>query len=126
MFYIQIYRKHSTQYHRKNSSLNCQHGIDQVTIDRIEDFLRDRRQKVVLEEHLSTWNKVLSGMPQSSVLGPLLFLIYINDLPNNISNTCKLYADDNKIIAKVDKRTNTTTLQFDIGELQKWSTAWVW
>ena len=69
----------------------------------LSDFLRAiRRQRVVLGEHASGWVDVTSGVPQGSVLGPTLFIAYVNDLPKVINKVSKLYADNCKIIAKVD------------------------
>ena len=59
------------------------------------DFLKDRRQRFVLDGQNSSWSNVETGAPQGSIQGPLLFLIYINDLPDNLSITLKLFADDN-------------------------------
>ena len=58
------------------------------------DFLKDRKQRFVLDGQNSSWSNVETGAPQGSIQGPLLFLIYINDLPDNLSITLKLFADD--------------------------------
>ena len=60
----------------------------------IEGFLRGRRQRVVLRNGISGWQRVTSGVPQGSILGPLLFLVYANDIPGIISSMVKLFADD--------------------------------
>jgi retron-type reverse transcriptase len=52
-------------------------------------------------ESITDWVNVTSGVPQGSVLGPILFLIFINDLPSKLLNECRLYADDNKIISQI-------------------------
>ncbi len=60
------------------------------------------------------WVDVLSGVPQGSVIGPLLFLIFINDLPNRLTNECRLYADDNKLIAPISSQNDSIVFQNDI------------
>ena len=65
-------------------------------IDWIEQWLTDRRQRVVVDGEVSNWKSV-SGVPQGSVLGPLLFLIYINDLDDNITSNVLKFADDTSI-----------------------------
>ncbi len=62
-------------------------------------------------------------MPQGSVLGPVLFVIYINDLPGKIKNIFEMYADDSKVIAEVGD-TKKSNLQSDINEIKKWCTKW--
>ena len=58
------------------------------------DFLKERKQRVVLNGQHSEWSNVSAGIPQGSILGPLFFLIYINDLSDNLSSNPKLFADD--------------------------------
>ena len=69
------------------------HGIGDGIIDRIEQWLTDRRQRVVVDGKVSNWKSILSGVPQGSVLGPLLFLIYINDLDDNITSNVLKFAN---------------------------------
>ena len=70
------------------------YGIRGSTLRWINSFLSDRTQKVILEGAVFDTVKVTSGVPQVSVLGPILFLIYINDLPNSLSSKVRLFADD--------------------------------
>ena len=79
----------------------------------LKSFLTDRKQRVILGEFLSNWGKVSSGVIQGSVLGPLLFILFINDLVDYIINKTKLFADDTKIIAKTNNDPDSC-LQKDI------------
>ena len=65
----------------------------------IQDFLADRWMRVGVGDHFSELTRVISGVPQGSILGPLLFLLYINDLPEAIKSKVFLFADDLKMIA---------------------------
>ena len=76
---------------------------------------------MVVGSENSELSSVLSGVPQGSVLGPLLFIIYINDLPDNLSCTCQIFADDTKIYSTSDHH---QSLQKDLYSLLEWSNAW--
>ena len=69
-----------------------------MTLGWIESFLVGRSQTVVLDGESSDELPVLSGVPQGSVLGPILFLLYINDLPENVQSQVRLFADDTAVI----------------------------
>ena len=77
------------------------HGIGNGMINWIEKWLIDRRQRVVVDGEVSNWKSVLSGIPQGSVLGPILFLIYINDLDDDITSKVLKFADDTKVFRKI-------------------------
>ena len=66
-----------------------------------------------------------SSVPQGSVLGPLLFTIFINDLPDKIKNECKLYADGSIIIGVIEKEEDTIDIQKDIDSMQSWAKTWL-
>jgi hypothetical protein len=96
-------------------------GINSQVVASIKQFFSDRKQAVVVNGQESEYCPVLSGVPQGSVLGPLLFLLYINDLPRNISSECRLFADDALLY---NVRENRNTLQEDLDKLQKWASIW--
>ena len=77
------------------------HGIRISIINWIEQLLTDRRQRVVVDGEVSNWKTVLSGVPQGSVLGPILFLIYINDLEEGVISKILKFADDTKLFRKI-------------------------
>ena len=95
------------------------YGIRGRILDFIADFLFQRKQRVIVNEVHSEWEIVLSGIPQGSILGPLLFIIFINDLPNEMTNLCKMFADDTKIIGCPGK-----SLQDDVDRAVRWGEKW--
>ncbi len=98
-------------------------GIDGQIFDWISSFLSNRKQRVVLNGYKSSWSKVSSGVPQGSVLGPLLFVLYVNDLPEIIESCkVKIFADDLKLYSSRIK--NQTEIQSDITNVGKWSKQW--
>ena len=93
----------------------------------IENFLTGRTQQVLLDGTKSTTAPVESGVPQGSVLGPLLFLLYINDLPEAISaeSTARLFADDCALYRNIKNEDDARCLQEDLVRLQKWEADWL-
>ena len=100
------------------------HGIGDSITDWIEQWLTDRRQRVVVDGEVSNWKSVLSGVPQGSVLGPILFLIYINDLDDSITSNVLKFADDTKLFRKVNTDDDKEYLKNDLDRLMKWSEKW--
>ena len=90
----------------------------------IEAFLTNRKQKVSVEGESSSWSDVKSGIPQGSVLGPILFVIFINDMPNCLSSLCKMFADDAKVYREVNSPEDNESLQLDIDNMNDWSQKW--
>jgi gas vesicle protein len=98
------------------------YGISGKLLKWLKSFLSNRRQRVILGEHVSDWLAVLSGVIQGSTLGPLLFILYINDLPDSVNNHAKLFADDTKLIAEINKDND---LQNDINGVLDWTNTWL-
>jgi hypothetical protein len=101
------------------------YGIRGGLLEWIESWLVGRRQRVVIGDNQSEWVEVTSGVPQGSVLGPLLFLIYINDLPDSVACHIKLYADDSKLIRVIRSERDAELLQADIDAAVEWSHRWL-
>ena len=90
----------------------------------MHDFLSARTQRVIIKGELSSTGKVTSGVPQGSVLGPTLFLLYINDLPTNITCNVSLYADDTLIYQEVNTDEEAAKFQKIIDAVHEWSQRW--
>ena len=91
----------------------------------IKNFLTGRTQQVVVNGHISDHTEVTSGVPQDSVIAPLLFLLYINNLPDNITSTVKIYADDVLLYRSIDSIQDSIALQQDLNTLQDWANKWL-
>ena len=100
------------------------YGIKGKMLGWIQAFLSDRIQQVLVEGERSDWCKVTSGVPQGSVLGPLLFLLYINDLPDSLESHVKIFADDSKLYHRVKTDSDRRQVQNDLDKLQNWSARW--
>ena len=85
----------------------------------------NRKQRVRVMNSYSEWAPVTSGIPQGSVLGPILFVIYINDLPDNLKSECYMFADDTKVFKDINDIEDNKILQNDIQELENWSDKWL-
>ena len=95
-----------------------QNGKSGDIINILQDFLRNRKQRVVLNGQCSSWADVNAGVPQGSILGPLLFLIYINDLPDGLKSECKLFADDTSLFSVAnDINTSASDLNKDLEKI---------
>ena len=97
-------------------------GISGKFYDLLENYLSGRLQRVILNGQTSSWRPILAGVPQGSILGPLLFLIYINDLPNELKSNAKLFADDTSLfnIAN-DENGSVNVLNSDLSLISKWA-----
>ena len=94
------------------------HGRGNGMINWIETWLIDRKQRVVVDGEVSNWKSLLSGEPQGSVFGPILFLIYINDVDDGITSKVLKFADDTKVLRKIKSDAYRQHLQDD---LNKWT-----
>ena len=100
------------------------YGVGGRVLGWIKDFLTERRQRVCVNGATSSWNSVLSGIPQGSVLGPVLFICFVNDMPEAVENFIRMFADDTKIFAAVRNASDGEKLQRDLQRLQEWTKVW--
>ena len=100
------------------------YGIRGTTHGWIKAFLTDRSQQVIVDGATSERVSVVSGVPQGTVLGPLLFLIFINDLPECVTSSTRLFADDAVVYREIKNRSDAELLQKDLVELAKWEETW--
>ena len=100
------------------------YGVTGKILQWIKTFLTDRKQRVCVKGSLSNWEDVLSGIPQGSVLGPTLFVVFINDMPDVITSLSKMFTDDAKVFRQIETSADTATLQNDLDHLTDWSKKW--
>jgi len=105
----------------KLSTLGCQGKL----LLRVESFLHNRTMRVGVRGSYSSWFDMLSGVPQGSVLGPILFLLYVNEIPSWILSSINMFADDTKVWRVIETDPDCTALKMDINVLLKWSDQWL-
>ena len=102
-----------------------QNGKSGNLLNVLRDFLNERKQPVVLKGQFSTWKHVSAGVPQGSILGPLLFLIYINDLTEGVSSNARLFADDTSLFSVTyDIQSSAINLNKNLERISKCATQW--
>lgn len=97
------------------------YGVSGNILKWIRSFVSGRTQRFKIGNNLSSKKNVISGIPQGSILGPVLFTVYINDLPEVVNSTCKVFADDTKLYSSAK---NYNIIQSDLDKLHDWSTTW--
>ncbi len=100
-------------------------GIRGDLLEWIRGFLLNRKQRVLCDRVTSDWDNVPSGVPQGSILGPLLFIIYVNDIGNTFSSQARLYADDCTIFRNVSSQQDQISLQRDLNQLFEWTQSYL-
>ena len=123
--YMDYQKAFDTVPHKRLIKKLKAYNIGQESIEWTRDFLSGRMQQVVVNGKSSEWHEVTSGIPQGSVLGPLMFVIYINDLPENVTSQVYLFADDTKIYNTIKNEEDKAILQEDLEKLTQWSDTWL-
>ena len=123
--YFDFMKAFDTVAHKRLHNKLKAYSLSETVIKWIMDFLSNRRQRVIVNGASSSWRIVTSGIPQGSVLGPLLFIIFINDIVEQISSSIYLFADDTKLFRAITSNHDNTLLQSDIDKLVEWSNTWL-
>ena len=101
-------------------------GIRGSLLSWVKNYLSERKQRVVINNSTSSWRDINAGVPQGSILVPLLFIVFINDILTDINSTIKLFAVDTSLYLIVDDPQETAqTLNDDLVKLHAWSTKWL-
>ena len=126
VIYFDFMKAFDKVHHGKLLAKLKSYGIGGPVLTWIESFLTNRKQRVIVNEAKSDWAKVTSGVPQGSVLGPLLFVVFINDLPEVIDedSTMYMYADDTKLYRHIRAIDDTEVAQSDIDAMDEWGEEW--
>lgn len=123
--YLDIKKAFDTVPHRRLIEKMQGYGFGGKLIEWVKNFLKDRRQRVCIDGKYSSWKNITSGIPQGSVLGPTLFILYVNDMPDKLKAMCKLFADDCKIYSAITARRDQDVIQEDLDTLGEWSKDWL-
>ena len=125
VIYIDFQKAFDSVDHEKLIQKLEAYGITGHLLAWIKAFLTDRDQRVNVKGTLSQSKRVISGVPQGSILGPLLFVVFLNDVSEVINGVCvKMYADDVKLYADIDCSDSRTKLQEALNSLSQWSKTW--
>ena len=125
IIYLDFKKAFDTVPHKRLLIKLKAHGIGDQLCSWVDNWLTNRKQRVVINGEASDWLQVTSGVPQGSVLGPLLFLIYINDLDLGVSSKISKFADDTKLGGKALTNGDCEIIQKDLDNLSIWSDKWL-
>ena len=126
IIYLDFAKAFDTVSHRLLCHKLKSYGINGNLLEWFKSYLSNRKQRVVLEGIHSEWQNVSSGVPQGSILGPLLFLMYANDMSKEVSvqTSVAMYADDTKVFRKIVTVNDAIELQRDLDKMVEWSRKW--
>ena len=124
IIYLDFKKAFDSVPHQRLTEKLRAYGVAGEILAWLIDFLTGRKQRVVIGNEKSNWAPVTSGIPQGSVLGPILFVIYINDLPDAIDNIVQIFADDTKIYSRIRALRDNIILQNDLDKVREWSRRW--
>ena len=122
--YLDLSKAFDTVPHKKLLHKLKGYGISGNVLDWITDFLSDRSQYVSVNGTCSGSTPVTSGVPQGSVLGPILFIYYINDMPDVVECFIKIFADDAKVSNEITSFEDSVKLQGSLNNLSSWAGDW--
>ena len=125
VLYLDFMKAFDTVPHKRLIGKLKSYGIEYYTLRWIQAFLSDRVQQVNVNGTNSEWANITSGIPQDSVLGLILFVLYINDLPDNIVSNVYMFADDTKVFKTINSPNDQHTLHNDLDYLTSWSSKWL-
>ena len=123
--YMDYKKAFDTVPHRRLLGKLNSYGFTEQLLGWMTSFLTGRVQKASINNNHSKWKQVESGITQGSVLGPILFVIYINDLPDIVSSKALLFADDTKIYRVITREDDHKELHKELNLLSDWSETWL-
>ena len=124
VIYLDFQKAFDTVPHKRLIARLEEIGITGKLLNWIEKWLKGRKQRVVINGKASQWIEVNSGVPQGSILGPLLFIIFINGIDEGLMSDILKFADDTKIFGKAGTKESVNKLRADLQALLNWSEKW--
>ena len=121
VIYLDFKKAFKAVPHKRLIGILKQYGIKEKTLGWMNKFLLRRRQRVLINDSRSEWKAVLSGIPQGSVLGPVLFVIKLNSMQNTVESKLYLFAEDARLCRKVISDKDVELLQEDLRKPEDWS-----
>ena len=123
--YMDFQKAFDTVPHKRLIEKLKAYGIGNDMISWTQNFLQGRKQQVIVNGEKSNWHEVTSGIPQGSIVGPLMFIIFINDLPDTVTSRVYMFADDTKLFKIVKENEDREILQRDLEKLTEWTNTWL-
>ncbi|CAC5405728.1 Glycosyltransferase-like domain-containing protein 1,Glycosyltransferase-like domain-containing protein 1-like [Mytilus coruscus] len=123
--YLDFMKAFDTVPHKQLIGKLKSYGIAEEIISWVKSFLSGRKQQLRVNSSYSEFKQVTSGIPQGSILRPILFVIYINDLPEMLDSNCYMFADDTKVFRQIQTTDDNDALQRDLSHIETWSNTWL-